>query len=158
MSRPSLALRRPAAGRRLSDHQGKQFDTGTHLGGLRIIQAIVRAGAVSRTPYILPRLSETKQLDLLNEGIMLIQEIPEEFPLTEIQRRVWNAVLSGRPWVSDTLTLHWCCSCTVWQAIRSRHGSSDCHSSRDDNRATKRLEMGPGCVLFLGRRPKRWSP
>ena len=26
------------------DHQGEQFDTGTHPGGLRVMQAIVRAG------------------------------------------------------------------------------------------------------------------
>lgn len=51
----------------------------------------------------LPRLSATKQQALIDLGISLIQEIPEDFPLTEIQTRVWESVTTGRTWFSETL-------------------------------------------------------
>ncbi|HXB75038.1 MAG TPA: DUF2779 domain-containing protein [Candidatus Acidoferrales bacterium] len=51
----------------------------------------------------LPRLSEKKRQDLLDLGITLIREIPDDFPLTEIQNRVSVAVRTGRAWVSQTL-------------------------------------------------------
>jgi len=53
---------------------------------------------------LLPRLSEVKTRDLLDSGITLIKDIPEDFPLTEIQHRVRSAVTSGFPWVSGNLT------------------------------------------------------
>ena len=51
----------------------------------------------------LPRLSEKKRQELLDLGIALIGEIPDDFPLTEIQNRVHSAVKTGRVWVSETL-------------------------------------------------------
>jgi predicted RecB family nuclease len=51
----------------------------------------------------LPRLSEKKQAELLDQGITLIQEIPEGFSLTENQLRVWTSVKTGRLWVSNDL-------------------------------------------------------
>lgn len=60
----------------------------------------------------LPRLSEKKRRDLTEQGFTLIHKIPDDFPLTEIQSRVWTAVKTSRPWVNGTLhqemaTLNW---------------------------------------------------
>ena len=51
----------------------------------------------------LPRLSDRKQAELLDQGITLIHEIPEGFSLTENQIRIWTSVKTGQPWVSDNL-------------------------------------------------------
>jgi hypothetical protein len=51
----------------------------------------------------LPRLSEKKMQDLLDLGVNLIEQIPDDFPLTEIQARVCTAVKTGHPWTSGTL-------------------------------------------------------
>jgi predicted RecB family nuclease len=51
----------------------------------------------------LPRLSDKKKAELLDQGITLIQEIPEGFSLTENQLRVWTSVKTGRLWVSNDL-------------------------------------------------------
>src|ERR1035441_3092980 len=51
----------------------------------------------------LPRLSEKKRQELLDLGLALIGEIPDDFPLTAIQNRVHSAVKTGRVWVSETL-------------------------------------------------------
>ena len=48
-------------------------------------------------------MSQTKAQDLCDLGISLIREIPDDFPLTEIQSRVRRAVRTGRRWVSKTL-------------------------------------------------------
>ena len=49
----------------------------------------------------LPRLSGKKQVQLLDQGIVFIREIPEGFSLTANQFRVWTSVKTGRPWVSE---------------------------------------------------------
>ena len=51
----------------------------------------------------LPRLSEKKRQDLLDLGITLISKIPGDFPLTEMQNRVSEAVTTGRTWTSPLL-------------------------------------------------------
>ncbi|MGA3024810.1 MAG: DUF2779 domain-containing protein [Bryobacteraceae bacterium] len=51
----------------------------------------------------LPRLSEKRKQDLLDLGVGLIEEIPDDFPLTERQVRACAAVRTGRPWTSRTL-------------------------------------------------------
>jgi predicted RecB family nuclease len=51
----------------------------------------------------LPRISGKKHQDLVNLGVTLIHEIPEDFPLTGMQGRVREAVKTNRPWVSDAL-------------------------------------------------------
>jgi len=51
----------------------------------------------------LPRLSEKKKQGLLDLGIDLIRDIPVDFPLTEMQNRVAEAVRTGRTWTSHTL-------------------------------------------------------
>lgn len=51
----------------------------------------------------LPRLSDKKMQDLLDLGVNLIEQIPDDFPLTEIQARVCAAVKTGQPWTSGTL-------------------------------------------------------
>jgi predicted RecB family nuclease len=51
----------------------------------------------------LPRISAKKQSELLGLGITLIQEIPEDFSLTENQTRASNSVKTGQPWVGEDL-------------------------------------------------------
>ena len=51
----------------------------------------------------LPRLSEKKKQNLLELGRDLIRDIPEDFPLTEIQNRVTEAVRTGHAWTSNIL-------------------------------------------------------
>lgn len=51
----------------------------------------------------LPKLSGKKQVELLDQGITLIHDIPEGFSLTENQTRVWISVKTGQPWISDDL-------------------------------------------------------
>jgi predicted RecB family nuclease len=51
----------------------------------------------------LPRLSTKKQQALVELGVNLIDEIPDGFPLTELQVRVFTSVSTGKVWVSDTL-------------------------------------------------------
>jgi predicted RecB family nuclease len=52
---------------------------------------------------VLPRLSEQRKQDLLGLGVNLIKQIPDDFPLTELQARVCTAVKTDRPWTSRTL-------------------------------------------------------
>jgi len=51
----------------------------------------------------LPRLSARKQQELCDLGVSLIDEIPDDFPLTELQERVRASVTTGRSWISTTL-------------------------------------------------------
>ena len=51
----------------------------------------------------LPRLSVKKQQALIELGVSLIHETPEDFPLTELQARMCASVTTGQTWVSDTL-------------------------------------------------------
>ena len=51
----------------------------------------------------LPRLSGKKQAQLLDLGITLIQEIPEDFALTENQARIWTSVRTGALWINQDL-------------------------------------------------------
>jgi predicted RecB family nuclease len=51
----------------------------------------------------LPNLTEKKRRVLAGEGIALIDDIPEDFPLTEIQSHVRKAVVTGEPWISETI-------------------------------------------------------
>ncbi|MGA8087109.1 MAG: DUF2779 domain-containing protein, partial [Terracidiphilus sp.] len=51
----------------------------------------------------LPRLSDKKRQDLLDLGVNLIEQIPDDFPLTEIQARVCAAVKTGHPWTSGMI-------------------------------------------------------
>jgi len=51
----------------------------------------------------LPRLSAQKQFELLDLGITLIHEIPEDFSMTENQIRAWTSVKTGQPWVGEDL-------------------------------------------------------
>jgi predicted RecB family nuclease len=51
----------------------------------------------------LPRLSEKKKGELADLGVDLIRDIPMDFPLTEMQSRVTEAVRTGRAWTSPML-------------------------------------------------------
>lgn len=59
----------------------------------------VPAGHVSE----LPRLTQRKIETLQTLGIDLIQDIPESFALTPIQRRAYDCARSGRPWFGPAL-------------------------------------------------------
>ena len=49
-----------------------------------------------------PHLGQ-KAKELLEKGIKDIRDIPEDFPFTEIQRIVWEATCSGKPYISSEL-------------------------------------------------------
>ena len=51
----------------------------------------------------LPRLSVNKHQALAEMGVSLIHEIPEDFPLSELQARVCASVTTGQMWISETL-------------------------------------------------------
>lgn len=51
----------------------------------------------------LPRLSVKKQDALIELGVSLIPEIPEDFPLTTLQARVYASVTTGQAWMSESL-------------------------------------------------------
>jgi predicted RecB family nuclease len=51
----------------------------------------------------LPRLSVKKQQALVELGVSLIHEIPEDFVLTELQARMRASVSTGQAWVSETM-------------------------------------------------------
>jgi predicted RecB family nuclease len=51
----------------------------------------------------LPNLRGKKQEALLDLGVSLIDKIPDDFPLTELQARMRTSVITGRTWVSETL-------------------------------------------------------
>jgi hypothetical protein len=51
----------------------------------------------------LPRLSARKKEALVELGVSLIAEIPEDFELTEVQARVHTSVTTGRTWLSDQI-------------------------------------------------------
>jgi predicted RecB family nuclease len=52
----------------------------------------------------LPRISNAKVSALLDKGITLISEVPEDFPLSPLATRAWESVRRGRTWLSDDLT------------------------------------------------------
>jgi predicted RecB family nuclease len=52
---------------------------------------------------MLPRIRSEKVDDLLASGIMVIHEIPDDFPLSETQRRAVDAAKSGKMWISKKL-------------------------------------------------------
>lgn len=58
------------------------------------------AGHVSE----LPRISGAKIAALVDQGITLISEIPEDFPLGALATRAREAVRRGRTWLSDDLS------------------------------------------------------
>lgn len=51
----------------------------------------------------IPRLHQTKFDRLKELGIVCIEDIPNEFPLTDNQARVRNCVITGQPFVSNQL-------------------------------------------------------
>jgi hypothetical protein len=51
----------------------------------------------------LPRLSASKHQALIDLGVSLIHQIPEDFPLTELQARICASVTTGQIWISETL-------------------------------------------------------
>jgi predicted RecB family nuclease len=51
----------------------------------------------------LPRLTGKKQVELLDQGITLIHEIPESFCLSKNQIRIWTSVKTGELWISEDL-------------------------------------------------------
>jgi len=50
----------------------------------------------------LPRLHVKKAQALSDLGVSLIREIPDDFPLTELQTRVCASVRTGQTWLSET--------------------------------------------------------
>ncbi len=53
--------------------------------------------------FDLPRLKESKFKELLSQGIVQIEDIPDNFPLTKNQSRVKDYAKSGTPFVGDML-------------------------------------------------------
>jgi len=51
----------------------------------------------------LPRMRTEKVDDLISSGITSVHQIPDEFPLSETQRRAVDAVKSGKMWISPEL-------------------------------------------------------
>jgi len=51
----------------------------------------------------LPRIRTEKVDDLIASGIMSVHQIPDEFPLSETQRRAVDAAKSGKMWISPEL-------------------------------------------------------
>lgn len=54
--------------------------------------------------FELPRISRKKVDDLFEANIMRIEDIPEEFPLTEKQSLIRNCLLNQRNFISDKLS------------------------------------------------------
>jgi hypothetical protein len=52
---------------------------------------------------LLPRIRSEKVDDLLASGIMAIHQIPDDFPLSETQRRVVDARKTGKAWIGPEL-------------------------------------------------------
>jgi hypothetical protein len=52
----------------------------------------------------LHRLHHTRRAELEALGIESIEDIPEDFNLNEIQQRIRQAIITGKPWQSDQLT------------------------------------------------------
>jgi predicted RecB family nuclease len=52
---------------------------------------------------LLPRIRTEKVDDLLASGIMSVQQIPDDFPLSETQRRVVDTMKSGKMWIGSKL-------------------------------------------------------
>ena len=58
---------------------------------------------VENVVSLLPRVSPKKLLALTELGVSVIQDIPEDFQLTETQARIWTALKTGETWVGDSL-------------------------------------------------------
>jgi hypothetical protein len=52
---------------------------------------------------MLPRIRTEKMDDLIASGILSIHQIPEDFPLSETQRRIADVVKTGTMWISSEL-------------------------------------------------------
>jgi hypothetical protein len=52
---------------------------------------------------ILPHLKGRRREGLVVQGIEAVEDIPDDYELTETQARVRQCVLTGRPWISDGL-------------------------------------------------------
>jgi hypothetical protein len=64
--------------------------------------------------FDIPRLSESKFNDLFSQGIVKIDNIPDDFPLTENQLRIKDSVKSTNLFVSDKLEIE--LNSIVWPA------------------------------------------
>ena len=51
----------------------------------------------------LPRISKAKIKDLADQGIELIHDIPEDFGLTDLQKRVYLCVKNGEPYIEKKI-------------------------------------------------------
>ena len=60
-------------------------------------------GKPRRWIYYLPRLGEELQADLRSRGVESIEAIPDDVPLTDLQRRARDCVRSGDPYVAPAL-------------------------------------------------------
>jgi hypothetical protein len=60
----------------------------------------VPAGHVSQ----LPRITDAKVAALLDQGVTLISEVPEDFPLGTLATRAREAARQGRAWIGDGLS------------------------------------------------------
>jgi len=49
------------------------------------------------------RLSHGRREELVTSGVETIEDIPEDFPLSEVQTRIRETVLTGKPWRSPEL-------------------------------------------------------
>ena len=52
---------------------------------------------------LLPRLSRSKAEALAEMGVESIRDVPEDFPLTDLQRRICTCVQTGQPYLSEEL-------------------------------------------------------
>ena len=52
---------------------------------------------------VLPRIRSEKVDDLLASGILSVRQIPDDFPLSRTQRRVVDAMKSGKTWIGPDL-------------------------------------------------------
>ncbi len=57
---------------------------------------------------LLPRIRTEKVDDLLASGVMSVHQVPDDFPLSEMQRRVVDSMKSGKVWISSALAGELC--------------------------------------------------
>ena len=99
---PGLLL---AQRRALAQDEPPDVEPGPQCSDLYVCEFFAHCNPAPPKTHIsfLPRLSDKKMQDLLDLGVNLIEQIPDDFPLTEIQARVCTAVKTGHPWTSGTL-------------------------------------------------------
>jgi predicted RecB family nuclease len=78
-------------------------ETNVHCKGCDF-HAYCHVGQREDDLVFLPRISAKEVTDLRSQGIRTIGQIPEDFKLSGVQRRIWESWRTGKPYVGDALT------------------------------------------------------